>query len=106
MSTSNAEEYYGLRYARWALEISPDYAEAQRVFITLALEKHFERSSLDIPLMKGAPGLYAILATAPYSLITDLLENALVENRVTNAVALIQVIGDRIETKAARPSER
>jgi hypothetical protein len=28
LSASDAEEYYGLRYARWALEIQPDYAAA------------------------------------------------------------------------------
>ena len=106
MSHGEAEEFYGLRYARWALEIQSDYSEAQKVFVTLALDKHFGRSGPDASLAKSSPGLYAILATAPLDFLTDLLEIYLRENRVPMAVALIHVIGDRTETKAARPSDK
>jgi len=106
MSVSDAEEYYGLRFARWALEIKPDYADAQKLFLTLALEKHFARAGDDAPLAKSSPNLYAILATAPYDLISQLLETALQERRAPTAVALVQVLGDRTEVKAARPSEK
>ena len=105
VSISDAEEYYGLRYARWALDIQADYAEAQKIFIAIALDKHFARAGSDTSLAKSAPNLYAVLATAPLDLVTDALEAALLEHRVPLAVSLIQVLGDRDEVKAARPSE-
>jgi CheY-like chemotaxis protein len=106
MSISDAEEYYGLRYARWGLEIQPNYPEAQKVFITLALEKHYARAGTDVSLAKSAPSLYAVLITAPYGFLTEMLETALQEHRVPMAVSLIQAIGDRTEVRAARPSEK
>jgi CheY-like chemotaxis protein len=105
MTPSEAEEYYGLRYARWALRAQPDYLPAQKVFLTLALDKHFARSPADMPLAKSSPELYAILVTAPYDFVTDLLETALREKRISQAVALLHVLGDRTEVKAARSSE-
>ncbi|MCE9532994.1 MAG: hypothetical protein K8T89_18000, partial [Planctomycetes bacterium] len=105
MSFSEAEEYYGLRYARWALEIQPEFVEAQRVFLTLALDKHFIRSGPDAALATSSPNLYAVLATAPYDMLAELLEDYLREKRIPMAVSVIQVIGDRTELRAARPSD-
>src|SRR5262249_10478578 len=36
MTASQAEEYYGLRFARQALELDPTYPPAQLVFLSLA----------------------------------------------------------------------
>jgi CheY-like chemotaxis protein len=107
MNTSEAEEYYGLRYARWALTIQPDYAPAQKAFITLALDKHHGRTGGSAePLAKSSPGLHAALAAAPYDLIADLLQTALDESRVNMAVSLIQILGERTEVRAVRTSEK
>ena len=106
MSYSDAEEYYGLRYCRWALEIQPNFADAQKTFLTLAIDKHFGRAGADAPLVKTSPNLYAILATAPYTLLSELLVVALAEKRTSLAVAVIQAIGDRTEVKAARPTDK
>ena len=105
MPIADAEEYFGLRYARWALEIQDDYAAAQKAFLTLALEKHFARAGTDQPLVKSSPALYGVLVTAPYPLLSELTEQYMQENRVPLAVAVLQAIGDRAETKAARPSD-
>ena len=35
---SQVEEYFGLRYARWALELDPAYEPAQVVVLSLALD--------------------------------------------------------------------
>ncbi len=106
MSLSDAEEYYGLRYLHWALEMQSDYRDAQKTFLTLALDKHFARAGADTPLNKSSPSLYAILATAPYDLLTELIESYLAGKRLPSAVALIEVLGDRRETRAIRPSEK
>lgn len=107
MSISDAEEYYGLRYARWALTIQPDYAEAQKAFVTLALDKHYARAvGVAEPLAKSSPSLHATLVAAPFNLIADLLQTAIDENRVSMAVSLIQILGERNEIKAVRTSEK
>ncbi len=107
MTVSDAEEYFGLRAAREALTIQPDYPEAQKVFITLALEKHYARQGAGAePLAKSSPALHAALAAAPYNLIAELLETALTENRVNLAVSLIQILGERTEVRAVRTSEK
>ncbi len=105
-SITDAEEYYGMRYLKWALQIQPDFVEAQRLFINFALERHFQRAGVDLPLSRSAPGLNAIVATLPYSLLTELLEAALRDNRVPTALVMIQAIADRAELKSARPSPR
>lgn len=105
MSVSDAEEYYGLRAARWALTIQPDYPEAQKVFITLALDKHYARGGAEA-LAKSSPSLHAALAAAPYDLIAELLETAMKESRISMAVTLIQILGERTEVRAVRTSEK
>jgi hypothetical protein len=94
---SVAEEYYGLRYARWALDAEPTSLAAQNVFLSLALEKHFLRAGLEQPLAKSSPTLYASLSTAPPELLSDLLERALGDQKPAIAYAVLQVIGDRGE---------
>src|SRR5207248_600356 len=61
MTRAQATEYYGLRYARWALDIQLDYAKAQRVFFGIAIE-HLAMRAGGRPLPKVAPDLYAALA--------------------------------------------
>ncbi len=55
VTASRAEEYYGLRFARQALDLAPMYAPAQQVLLALALEKGVERSGLDAPLGRARP---------------------------------------------------
>ena len=42
VTPSQAEEYYGLHFARQALDIDPAYARAQQVLLSLVLEKAAE----------------------------------------------------------------
>ena len=65
MTRAQATEHYGLKYARWALDIQPDNARAQRVFLGIALE-HLAMRTGGRPVAKDAPDLYAALATAPF----------------------------------------
>jgi hypothetical protein len=44
MTRPQATEHYGLKYARWALDLQPDYAPAQRVFLGIAIEHHAIRA--------------------------------------------------------------
>lgn len=92
-----AEEHYGLRFAKWALEAEPTSLAAQNVFLSLALEKHFLRAGLDKPLAKTSPALYASLGTASPELLESLLERALRDEKPAIATGVLQVIADRGE---------
>src|SRR5262249_2340501 len=63
LTASQAEEYYGLRAARQALELDPSYVPAQIVFLNIALDKGFERAGLDQPLAKGSPDAKRLLTS-------------------------------------------
>ncbi len=97
---SQADEYFGLRYARWALEIRPDYEPAQVLVITIATERAMDRGKFG-DLARTDPAVYQMLATAPTTVLTDLLARALVEKRTGLTLALTQAIGDRAEKAPA-----
>ena len=97
-----AEEYYGLRYARWALEIKPDYAPAQSLVLALAAERAVERSHAG-NLAVAEPAVYKLLADAPSRTLIDLLARGLTEKRTALVLAMVQVLGDRADREAATP---
>lgn len=102
MTRAQATEYYGLRYARWALDIQPDHARAQRVFLGIAIEYLAMRTG-GRPVAKDAPDLYAALATAPFEQLTELLEEAIRDKKTAVVFNVVRVLGAREEAKASRP---
>ena len=103
---SKAEEYFGLRFARQALALKPDYQPAQEAFLTLAIEKGFERAGLDQPLSKGAPEVKELLGSASAELLLTVLEQALAEQRVPVILGVVRALGDRAEAAALRSAGR
>src|SRR5438046_690657 len=103
LTRAQATEHYGLRYARWALDLQPDYAPAQRVFLGIAIEHHAMRAGGSRKLARTAPDLHAALATAPFDLLSDLLEDAIRAKKSAVILAVVRVLGERTEGKAARP---
>jgi hypothetical protein len=103
---SRAEEHYGLRFARQALDIDPAYAPAQQVFLALALEKGVERTGLDQPLGKGAPDVQKLVSTVNPTLLIQVLDRALTENRVPVILGAVRALGDLEETRAVLPSAK
>lgn len=97
-----AEEYYGLRYARWALEVKPDYEPAQALVLALAAERATERAKFG-PLAATEPAVYKLLSDAPSQALIDLLARGLTEKRTTLVLAMVQVLGDRADRDAATP---
>jgi CheY-like chemotaxis protein len=100
VSTSRAEQYYGLRFARQALAIDPGYEPAQVVFLSLALEKGEERAGLDEPLAKAAPEVQDLLETVNPSLVTAVLDRALVDKNLPVILGAVRTLGDLAETRA------
>lgn len=101
-----AEEYFGLRYARWALEQKPDYEDAQRLILAVAAERAVgrmvEKGKYE-DVAKTDPAVYRMLSDAPAGLLNDLLEQALNQNRTSLILALTQVLGDRADRTAVSP---
>lgn len=100
---SLAEEYYGLRFARQALELDPQYEPAQIVFLSQALDKGYERAGgVDQPLSRAAEVRDLVVSVNP-ELVVTVLERALKEKRTPVVLAATRALGDLTETRAVRP---
>ncbi|MBY0456668.1 MAG: hypothetical protein K2V38_04970, partial [Gemmataceae bacterium] len=97
-----AEEYYGLKYARWALEAKPDYEPAQALVLSLAAERATDRAKGG-HLAVAEPNVYRLLTDAPSKALNDLLARGLNEKRTPLVLAMVQVLGDRADRDAATP---
>jgi CheY-like chemotaxis protein len=106
LTASEAEEFYGLRFAGQALELDPSFGPAQVVYVSLALEKGFERAGLDQPLEKGAPAVKEVLKVVHPGLIEAVLDRALVDGRVSVAVGAARALGDLQDVEAARSKDQ
>ncbi len=102
-TASQAEEYFGLRYARWALELDPAYEPAQVLFLSLATEKAYERGGLEKPLAQTAPDVHDLLATVYTGALIATLDRALAEHHSAVALGAVQALGERAERQAANP---
>lgn len=106
LPASKAEEYYGLRFARQALDLDPAYQPAQVIFLSLALEKAAEPLGLDRPLTKGPPEVRQLLASVNPELVTAVLDRALTENRIPVILAAARALGALADVRALRPTSR
>jgi CheY-like chemotaxis protein len=97
-----AEEYYGLRYARWALERKPDYEPAQALILALAAERAMERAKFG-NLATAEPATFKLLSDAPSPVIGYLLDRGMSQKKTALVLATIQVLSDRADRDAAAP---
>lgn len=100
-SKSAAEEYYGLRAARLAVKLSPDYLPAQVIFLTQATEKQMLRVGPVKPLAESSPDLFELLSTSPVPLLTETLSAALESKNTLVASAILQTFKARPEAGLA-----
>lgn len=89
-----AEEYYALKYLKWAVTANPKSEAAQLAFLAVAAEREVERSGFG-DLRTSSPNIYALLAAAPDATLSALLDQALTENRTSLAVGVLQAMSDR-----------
>jgi CheY-like chemotaxis protein len=106
MSKAQATEHYGLKYARWALDLRPDYVPAQKVFFGIAIEYQTARSGGSRPLAKSAPELHAALATAPFTLLAEMLDESIRDKKTPVVLAVVRVLGERTEVRAAHSGNK
>jgi len=97
-----AEEYFGLRYARWALEVKPDYQSAQATILALAAERAMERARYG-NLATAEPATFQLLSEAPSGTLAELLNFALNHKKTALVLAMLQVLGDRGDRDVATP---
>jgi CheY-like chemotaxis protein len=100
VAAGQADEYYGLRYARWALDKSPDFEPAQALMLSIAAERAMDRGKF-ADLSRTDPNVYKLLADAPSTVLADLLARGIAEKRTGVVLALTQVTGDRAEKGSA-----
>jgi hypothetical protein len=106
VSASQAEEYWGLRFARQALTLDPTYKPAQVVFLSLAIDKAKTRGGVGIPLSRSAPEVAQLVAKASPELLIEILDRALKEQRTGVILATTRALGDRAEVRAKKPTGR
>ncbi|HLJ96349.1 MAG TPA: hypothetical protein VKU02_24460 [Gemmataceae bacterium] len=93
VSLSQAEEYFGLRFAGQALELDPGYGPAQVVYLSFLLDKGSER-----------PGVKEVVRSTNPELIIAVLRKALAEKRLPVILASASTLGDLAEIRAVRAS--
>lgn len=101
-TASQAEEYYGLRFARQALDLDQAYEPAQVVLLSLAIDKAYQRAGLDQPLEKGSPRIKDLLRSVNPDLVVAVLDRALTEHRLPVILGAVNTLGEIAEVKAAR----
>jgi CheY-like chemotaxis protein len=102
LPASRAEENYGLRFARQALDLDPTYVPAQLVFLSLALEKGMERSGLDQSLAIKAPAVEELLTSVNPDLVNSVLDKALREHRLGVILGSVRALGSLADVGAVR----
>jgi CheY-like chemotaxis protein len=103
VTANEAEEFYGLRFAGQALDLDPTYQPAQIVYLSLALEKGFERAGLDQPLEKGAPAVKELVRTVNPNLINAVLDRALADHRLPVILGSVRALGDLHDVRSVGP---
>jgi hypothetical protein len=106
VSASQAEEYYGLRFARQALELDPAYRPAQIVLLSLAIDKAVERGGLGNPLSRSAPAVAELLSKSSPELVIEVLDRAIKEGRTAVVLETVKSLGARAERTAKKPTGR
>lgn len=104
LTSSQAEEFFGIRYAREALELEPSYQPAQIVYLSLMLDRTVGPYVDQVVLRPSPPRLHQLLATADAELLAKTLERALNEDKVAVALHLVRSLGERGDVKAAQIS--
>ncbi len=101
VTAGEAELYYGLHFARQALDLDPAYRPAQVVFLSLALDKAYG-GDVHMPLSRKAPEVKELMKTVNPELLADMLDRALRDGRVGVILGTIQALGDLGDVRAAR----
>jgi DNA-binding response OmpR family regulator len=102
LTPTQAEEFFGLRFARQALDLDAKYQPAQIALLGLMLERTLEPDLDQLLLKPLPPGLKNLLVTLDPELLGVVLEKTMDDHKVPASVALVQALGERGDPRAAR----
>lgn len=105
VTASQAEHYYGQRFARQALTLDPDYRPAQLVSLSLAVDKAMEKAGPAAPISRTSPETAELLAKASPELVIEMLDRAIKERRSNIVLAAVRTLGDRAEVRSRKPAK-
>ena len=99
-----AEEFFGLRYAREALELDPTYKPAQIVMLNFILERTYDQDIDKFFSKPMPPEILKVLTTIDVELLMTVLEQGMEENNLAITLPLIEILGKRGEIRATEPT--
>jgi len=99
-----AEEFFGVRYAKEALDLEPAYQPAQIVMLNFILERTYDQELNTFFKKPMTPAIEKLLIGVDFELVMTVLERALNENNLAVALPLIEILGKRGDLRAAEPS--
>jgi hypothetical protein len=102
MTPSQAEEYYGLRFARQALDLDPRYEPAQVLFLSIAMDKRYEWGPVHPSARKSYPAVDELLKIVNSDLVNAVLERALADRRLPVILWSARALGDFGDVRALR----
>ncbi len=105
-TASQVEELLGMRYAFGALKVDKSNRGAQKVLLSLGIDKGMARvkdNDLSKPLGMTNPRLADFLDTADPTILMELLEQSLASRKTLEVLALVKAIGQQAEPRAAQP---
>lgn len=99
-----AEDYYALRYVKWALDLNPNHEGAQDLFLNVSVSRAVERARFR-DLAEADPNLYQVLAAVPSAKLNEQAALALSRKQTAYALGLINVLAARADKTAATATE-
>jgi CheY-like chemotaxis protein len=102
LTPAQAEEFFGLRYARQALDLDPKHQPAQVVLLNLMLERTLEPDLDQLLLRPTPPGLKNLLVTLDPDLVGIVLDRAMDDRKIPAILATVQTLGERGDVRAAK----
>lgn len=105
LTPRQADEWFGLRNLKWAVERNPANEAAKAAFVGYAAERAVENANF-ADLATANPAVFSLLAATPTATVNDLLERALREQRAPLAFAAVQALSVRASKGASEPTAR
>ena len=105
-NASQVEEFLGQRFASTALTMDRTNREAQKIILSLIIDKgmaKIKETELSRPLGFTNPKLADFLDSADPTVLMDLLDQAIVNRKTLEILALVKAIGQQTEPRASQP---
>jgi CheY-like chemotaxis protein len=94
-----ADEYYGIRYLKWANERNPNYQPAHELFLSFAIQRAVEKGKFG-DLSVTDPALFQVAASAASPVLVRLLDQGLTTQKTALSLGLLQILAARAERAA------